>query len=206
MIHLIRFSYYGTIHAPTMAEVSMTTIYVIIGILLLLAGRRALWLSIMGVVFVAANQLLHHFLFDLSAATVTLMAAGISLAALVLYLLLEKAALFILGAIGGGITGVFTVNSLIAFNMDPLVLSTIAFLLGGVIGLLLVHWLFQWAMVVLSTLMGAYLVSGSINHLPLFRLTAMAMLVIAGLIIQTRLLRAKKPEQNLPFDSYQTAD
>jgi hypothetical protein len=184
----------------------MTTIYVIIGFVLLIAGRRALWLSLMGGVFVAATQLLNHYLFDLQASTVTLIASGISLAVLVLYLFIEKTTIFILGTVGGGLTGITVVNSFLILPTDPLVQSLIAFMVGGAIGLLLIQLLFHWAMVVFSTLMGAYLVSGVISELPLFRLTVMALLVIAGLFIQTRLLRHKRSGKNRSFDAYQTAD
>jgi hypothetical protein len=184
----------------------MTTIYVIIGFVLLIAGRRALWLSVMGGVFVAATQFLTHFLFDMEASTIKLIAAGASLAVLVLYLFIEKTTIFILGTIGGGLAGIAMVNSFVILPADPLLQYFIAFLAGGALGLLLIQLLFQWTMVVFSTLMGAYLVSSVIVELPLFRLTVMALLVIAGLFIQTRLLRAKKTGRNLPFDSYQTAD
>jgi hypothetical protein len=189
-----------------MAEVFMTTIYVIIGFVLLIAGRRALWLSLMGGVFVATTQLLNHYLFDMQASTITLIAAAASLAVLVLYLFIEKTTIFILGIVGGGLAGIIVVNSFFILPTDPLVQSLIAFLVGGAIGLLLIQLLFQWTMVLFSTLMGAYLASSLIVELPLFRLTAMALLVIVGLSIQTRLLRHKKSEKNRSFDAYQTAD
>jgi len=184
----------------------MTTIYVIIGFVLLIAGRRALWLSVMGVVFVATTQFLTHFLFDMKASTITLIAAGASLVVLVLYLLIEKSTIFILGAIGGGLVGIITVNSFFSLPADPLLQSFVSFLAGSALGMLLIQLLFQWTMVVFSSLMGAYLVSGVIGELPLFRLTAMVLLTIAGLFIQTRLMRQTRPERNPSFDSYQTAD
>jgi len=184
----------------------MTTVYVIVGFVLLIAGRRALWLSLMGGVFVATTQFLTHFLFDMNASTITLIAAGASLAVLALYLFIEKTTIFILGAIGGGLAGMITVNTFFTLPTDPILQSFFAFLLGGAIGLLLIQLLFQWTMVVFSTLLGAYLISGMINHLPLFRLTAMVLLAIAGLFIQTRLLRHKRSERKPSFDSYQTAD
>ncbi|HET60225.1 MAG TPA: hypothetical protein ENN32_07645 [Chloroflexi bacterium] len=184
----------------------MTTIYVIIGFVLLIAGRRALWLSVMGGVFVATTQFLSHFLFDMKASTITLIAAGASLAVLALYLFIEKTTIFILGAIGGGLVGIITVNSFFSLPTDPLLQSFVSFLAGSALGLLLIQLLFQWTMVVFSSLMGAYLVSGVIGELPLFRLTAMGLLTIAGLFIQTRLFQRKRSERNPSFDSYQTAD
>ena len=184
----------------------MATIYVIIGFVLLIAGRRALWLSVMGGVFVATTQFLTHFLFDIKASTITLIAAATSVAVLVLFLFIEKTTIFILGSIGGGLAGIVLANAFLNLPTDPLLQSSIAFILGGAIGLLLIQLLFQWTMVVFSTLMGAYLASSLIVELPLIRLTAMALLVITGLCIQTRLLRHKYRENNHSFDSYQTAD
>lgn len=184
----------------------MTTIYVIIGFVLLIAGRRAIWLSLMGGAFVVSAQLLSFFLFDLNTSTIMLIAAGVALVVLVLYLFIEKATILVIGVIGGGLAGIIMVNSLFTLPVDEVIQSTMAFLVGGAIGSLLIQRMFQWSMVVFSTLMGAYLVSGLLDHLPLFRLTAMVLLVVAGLFIQTRLLRSQKNERNHRFDSYQTAD
>lgn len=184
----------------------MITIYVIIGFMLLIAGRRALWLSLMGCAFVISAQLFSYFLFDLNSSTITLFAAGVALVVLILYLFIEKATIMVIGVIGGGLAGIIIVNSLLNLPVDQVIQTTMAFLVGGAIGSLLIQRLFQLTMVVFSTLMGAYLISGLLVHLPLFRLTAMVLLVIAGLYIQTHLLRANKSGQNRPFDSYQTAD
>jgi hypothetical protein len=128
---------------------------VIVGLALLLFGRRLYWVFVAGIGFVTGLEFAPEILPG-QPDWVILLAALV--AALVGALLAVMAQAFVIGLIGfaaGGSVGLRFVHALGSAGDTP---TWIIFLLAGIVGVLLMVWLFKWALIVLSSLAGASLV------------------------------------------------
>ena len=67
----------------------------------------------------------------------------------------------------------------------------IIFLIGGIIGLILIIILFGWALIILSSLVGAGLITENLSLSHSGALILFFVLAIAGILIQSRLLRTR---------------
>jgi hypothetical protein len=175
----------------------MILITILVGITIIILGRKSLWLGVFSASFVFASQTLTYFLFDQPQTTIWIISGVISGIILIIYLTLEKVMLTVLGALTGGYLAIITFSALNLISMDTYVLKFFVFAGGGVIGVLLIKLVFDWAMKVLSALIGAYLVSSILAGQPIFQLVVLAILTIAGVAIHGNTL-AKTKTVNYP--------
>jgi hypothetical protein len=139
----------------------MVSVWVIIGAVVLILGRRLYWLFIGGLGFLLGFALASRFIQDKTGwvALAIAIVCGVICALLVYYL--QRLAVVLAGLIGGGY--------LTMLLMDTLKLNTgnqywLAIVAGGIIGALLVSVLFDWVLILLSSIMGAVLV---VRHISL---------------------------------------
>jgi hypothetical protein len=130
-------------------------IYIALGILLLMMGRKLFWLFVGGLGFVAgieyAGLLLHG-----QPEWVALVAALVmAVVGLVLAIVMQRVGVGIAGFIAGGYSALSVVQKL-GYSLEWL--PWVIFLAGGVVGVLLVMKLFDGALIVLSSLTGAFLI------------------------------------------------
>jgi hypothetical protein len=157
----------------------------IIGSILLVAGRKLFWLLVGGIGFIVGVQLATRFF---NGNEVTVIVAGIVLGIIfaLLAIFLESIAIGVAGFLGGGY---ILLNIAGMLGWDQGVLPWIIFAIGGIIGVILVSLLFNWALITISSLAGASLIVSA------FGLTAATAglvyigLVIAGVLIQGAILR-----------------
>src|SRR5881398_2647101 len=111
---------------------SVAIVGALIGIVILLFGRKLFWLCVAAVGF----------------------AAGVEIAPF-----LQKIAIAVLGFLAGGkLAGAIAA----AFFIHYAQYSTFIFLAGGIIGAILLLVLFDWALIVVSSLIGAHLIQSAI--------------------------------------------
>ena len=159
---------------------------IVVGVALLLFGRRLYWVFVGGIGFLAGLEFAPEVLPG-QPDWVILVAALV--AALVGALLAVMAQAFVIGAIGfvaGGGVALRFIRSLGVAADTP---TWIIVLIGGIVGVVLMLWLFSWALIVLSSLAGASLVVAGmvprLSHgLTFFLVIAVA---IVGVIFQTGL-------------------
>ncbi len=157
----------------------------VLGGILLVAGRKLFWLLVGGIGFIIGAQLATRF-FHGNELTMILSGLVLGIIFALLAIFLESVAIGIAGFLGGGYV-LLSIAGMLGFDRG--ILSWIIFVVGGIFGVILVALLFNWALITISSLAGATLIVGA------FGLTAATAglvyigLVLAGVLIQGATLR-----------------
>jgi hypothetical protein len=169
----------------------MTTVLsALVGLALLVLGRKLYWLFVGGIGFVAALGLATRFVGAMPEWLQILVAVVVGLVGALLAILAQKVAIGLAGFVGGGL---ILALGLEMFGLDLTGLWWLAaFVVGGLIGAFVVSAAFDWALILLSSLAGASLI---VEALPLGRLLEIVVYgtaVVAGIVAQAALRRAEK--------------
>src|SRR5512143_60385 len=130
----------------------------VIGAILLVAGRKLFWLLVAGIGFVIGAMLATRFF---NGNELTMILAGLILGIIfaLLAIFLESVAIGVAGFIGGGYVRLSLAGML---GLDPGgVMSWVIFAVGGVLGVIIVALLFSWALITISSLAGASMIVGA---------------------------------------------
>ena len=158
----------------------------LLGAVLLIAGRKLFWLMVGAIGFVIGVMLATRFFHG---SEVTMILAGLVLGIIfaLLAIFLESVAIGIAGFLGGGYVLLSIATML---GLDRGGLSTwIIFAIGGVLGVILVALLFSWALITISSLAGASMVVAAFGISAATAGVVFIGLVIAGVLIQGTALR-----------------
>jgi hypothetical protein len=167
----------------------MSIINLLLGIVLLLLGRRLFWLFVGVAGFLVGIQIADRFVADTQGKLLIAIAAGILGAVIAIFL--KKAAITMAGFVVGGY---IAVELLRAFALFPNALAgiqgtpvSVPYIIGGILGAVLLLILFDWGLIVLSSLSGASLIAHSITFqrhaIPLL----FVVLVVIGILVQARM-------------------
>ena len=161
----------------------------VLGILLLVAGRRLFWLLV-GAIGFALGVMLATQYFHGTELTTVLAGLVLGLIFALLAVFLESVAIGIAGFLGGGyvLLSIAGMLGLIQNNQNSL-LTWVIFAVGGVIGVILVALLFSWALITISSLAGASMVVGAFGMTAVTAGLVFLGLVIAGVLIQGTAMR-----------------
>jgi len=167
----------------------MAVLNILLGIALLLFGRKAFWLFVAGAGFVTGIALANQILQGPEWINLVI-GIGIGFLAALFALFVQHFAISLAGFLVGGYLSMQFLVPL--FHLEHGWLPWLTFLVGGIIGLILVTAFLDWALIILSSLAGSSLVIESI-HLPqVFMLLAFIGLVIVGISVQARDLKREK--------------
>ena len=163
----------------------LSIISIVLGVALLVAGRKLFWLFVGAAGFVAGLQLVTQFWQgpELLALVVGLV-VGVIFALLAIFL--QGAAIGVAGFLAGGY--VLTVLADMV-GLSQGAFSWLVYLIGGIVGLLLVIFLFDWALITLSSLAGASLVTQALLIPSGIASVVFLALVIVGIVIQGSMLQ-----------------
>ena len=165
---------------------SLPIVSAIIGVVVLLFGRKLFWVCVAAVGFAAGIELAPHLVQQPSPLLQLSLALILGIVGALLALLLQRVAIGIVGFAAGGR---LAVGLAATFFVDHASYYWLTFLIGGVIGTLLLLALFDWALIILSSLIGAYLILSAIT-LPQTGATILfAGLTILGIIVQAAFFR-----------------
>ncbi|HEU0275134.1 MAG TPA: DUF4203 domain-containing protein [Candidatus Udaeobacter sp.] len=168
---------------------SVAIVGALIGIVILLFGRKLFWLCVAAVGFAAGVEIAPHLVHDPSPLLALTVALVLGLIGALLALFLQKVAIGVLGFLAGGkLAGAIAA----AFFVNYAQHSTVIFLAGGIIGAILLLVLFDWALIVVSSLIGAHLVQSAITLPPSGSIVVFIGLVIVGIVVQTMSLRRRQ--------------
>ncbi|HEX7973459.1 MAG TPA: DUF4203 domain-containing protein [Anaerolineales bacterium] len=176
----------------------MEIIRVLLGVALLLAGRRLFWLVVALAGFVAGLSLAPQFLSGQSQWLILILALGIGLIGALIATLLQGLAIFLAGFLAGGY---FVTAILSMLGAGPSPTNWLPFLVGGIIGAILVGVLFEWALILLSALAGASLILQVIHTNPTTAVILFLALVIIGILAQASTSRGRPPRRYRRADS-----
>jgi hypothetical protein len=160
---------------------------ILLGIGLLVAGRKLFWLFVAAAGFVLGAQVtIRTFNGPEWLGLIIGIVVGLLFAALAVFL--RAVAIGIAGFLAGGSILLGLANMI---GFDPGGFSWLVYIAGGIIGVILVAFLFDWALITLSSLGGATLIVQALN-LQGFGGLAYLILVILGVVIQGGALRREK--------------
>jgi Domain of unknown function (DUF4203) len=165
---------------------SVAIVGALIGIIILLFGRKLFWLCVAAVGFAAGVEITPHLVHEPSPLLAVTVALVLGLIGALLALFLQKIAIAVLGFLAGGkLAGAIAA----AFFVHYAQYSTIIFVAGGVVGALLLLVLFDWALIVVSSLIGAHLIQSAIVLPPSGSTIVFVALAIIGILVQATSLR-----------------
>src|SRR5437016_8265316 len=168
---------------------SVAIVGALIGIVILLFGRKLFWLCVAAVGFAAGVEIAPHLVHEPSPLLALTVALVLGLIGALLALFLQKIAIAVLGFLAGGkLAGAIAA----AFFVHYAQYSTIIFVIGGVVGAILLLALFDWALIVVSSLIGAHLIQSAIV-LPASGSTIVFIgLAVLGILVQAASLRGSR--------------
>lgn len=165
---------------------SLPIISVVVGIALLLFGRKLFWLFVAALGFAIGLQLAPYFSQNPPLWLSLLLSLGLGLLGALIALLLQKVAIGIAGFLVGGRVAAAIAA---AFLVNHAHYSAITFVLGGIVGALLLLALFDWALIIFSSIEGARLVAGTV-HLPNTGASILlVVLAVFGIVVQAMMFR-----------------
>src|SRR6266540_1946795 len=138
---------------------SVAIVGALIGVVILLFGRKLFWLCVAAVGFAAGVEIAPHVVHEPSSLMALIIALVLGLIGALLALFLQKIAIAVLGFLAGGkLAGAIAAAFLVQYAQY----STIVFLAGGIVGAILLLALFDWALIVVSSLIGAHLIQSAV--------------------------------------------
>lgn len=168
---------------------SLPIISLLIGIALLLFGRRLFWLLVAALGFAIGLQLAPYLSHNPPLWLSLLLSIGLGLLGALLAVMLQKLAIGIAGFLVGGRLAIAVAAALWANSAHY---SVVTFVVGGIIGALLLVALFDWGLIIFSAIEGARLIASAI-HLPS---TGTIVLVVAlalfGIVVQGAMFRRSR--------------
>lgn len=156
-------------------------VQIVIGLILLFLGRKAFWLFVAAVGFVAGfayGPLLFHLESALTRLAVAL-AAGIIGA--LLAVVLRVLAIALAGFAAGGQAAVLLAGAVGAREGGAV---WVIFIAGGILGAILLLLVFDWALIILSSILGAAVIIAAVDLGRTPGLLAFIVLAVAGLLVQ----------------------
>ena len=157
----------------------------LIGIVILLFGRKLFWLCVAAAGFALGAEIVRTLSKSrLQLGLIVALVFGVLGALLALFL--QKVAVAVLGFLAGGyvagaIGAAFFVHSARSY--------TIIFLVGGIIGTFLLLAVFDWALIVVSSLIGAHLIQSATVLPPTGSTIVFIGIAIIGILVQAACFR-----------------
>lgn len=170
----------------------MIWINILIGLILLFAGRRFFWLFVACVGFASGYHYAQQIWAIHSPILVLVLAIAVGAVGAIIAILFQKAAIVIAGFAAGGYIGLILFDQ---FAGLPSQMVWLPYIIGGVIGAIVLFFVFDWALIVLSTMTGATLIVQMVTFNPWFEITIFLTLVIAGMAIQAKSMLGERLAQ-----------
>ena len=165
---------------------------VLVGLLLLVLGRRLYWLFVAGVGFLYGLKLAPLLMPEQSETVIVIVALVLALVGALVAVVATKVFLGVIGFVAGGGIAVLLLGNL---GIDR-VIAVAVYLIAGVIGAVLLLVLFDWTLIVLSSLAGASLIIMSMERLlpmpPIAGTVLVLALAAVGALIQAGLRRRRR--------------
>ncbi|MBU1085989.1 MAG: hypothetical protein KKD05_00545 [Candidatus Omnitrophica bacterium] len=129
--------------------------YIVLGIVLLMLGRKLFWLFAGMTAFAIGLEYAGLFLPGKSDKIVLIAALICAIIGLVLAFVVQKIGLAIAGFLAGGYVSMMLIKEL-GFQLSWI--PWVIFIVGGILGVILILVIFDWALIILSSLIGAFLI------------------------------------------------
>jgi hypothetical protein len=168
---------------------SVPIISVIVGVAILLFGRKLFWLFVAALGFAVGLEIAAYFMKEPPQWMTLLVALGCGVIGALLAILLQKLAIAIAGFIAGGRIAWALAAT---FFVEHAHYRGITFVIGGILGALLLLALFDWVLILLSSIEGAHLIGNGITLPEKGAMILFIALAVIGVIIQGSMLRRSR--------------
>ena len=164
---------------------TLSLVRILMGTILLLAGRKLYWLFIAVVGFISGILLVDIIVPQLSTWLLILVGLIIGSLCALLAVFLNRLAVALVGFLGGGL---LATQLMAYFEVGSGDLTWISFIVGGIIGIILAVFLFDWALIVFSSLFGAILIGSAWENPSALVNLFLLVLLLVGIGIQAGLM------------------
>ena len=165
----------------------VSIIGILVGLVLLLSGRRLYWLFVAGIGFLTGLALAPRLLPGEPDWMILAAALLLALVGAVLAVVAQRFIVALIGVLAGGGIGVLLLRTL---GLEGDVLTWIVYVGAGVAGLVLALALFEWGLILLSSLAGAIMIVVGVQHFttlsPGIALLVVVALALMGIVGQAR--------------------
>jgi hypothetical protein len=157
-------------------------IKIIIGIALLVLGRKMFWLMVGGVGFLAGSFLSTLIMPNATDWVSLIFALIVGGLGVLLAMLVQKVGISIAGFVIGGM-------ALSGFlpGYLPDIPAWIFFIIGGIIGIVLTFAIFEWSLILISSFTGAYMITDALTLDSMLNLLLLLGLFLVGVVVQFRM-------------------
>jgi hypothetical protein len=170
-----------------------TILTLALGILLLLFGRRAFWIFVAVIGFIAGLTFATTFMQGQSELVILLIAISAGIFGAFLAIMVEGLAILIAGFLAGGYLATALAVSL---GMTIASGNWVIYIIGGIIGLILVAAIFDWAIIILSVLLGTEIIMPFLgSSVSTYYWLVFLGLVVVGFIVQAGIWHRRYPVQ-----------
>jgi len=166
----------------------MIWLRIIVGIALLIAGRRLFWLFVGLIGFISGIHIAPHFFPGRPEWMILAIALVAGILGALIALFLQWLAIGLAGFSAGAYIGL---RLLQVWEWKTGEINWIFFLIGGILGTLLIIVLFSWALIILSSLVGAGVITEAIHAGQWVTAFFFIALFTAGVVVQSRLMKMK---------------
>jgi hypothetical protein len=152
----------------------------IIGLPLLLAGRRIYWFFVGAIGFLIGVTIATQFFSESSETTRILIAVGAGILGGIFALALQRAAIVIAGFLAGWYLMIPVMSRVSLGDW-----TWIGYVMGGIAGAVLIAILFDWTLITLSTLLGALLMVRGLAIDSSYSTLVYILLMLGGIVVQS---------------------
>jgi hypothetical protein len=167
--------------------------FLLVGLLLLLLGRRLFWLFVAVVGFVVGVEAAQYVLPHQTELFTLIVALVLGLLGALLAIFLQKVAIALAGFAGGGYLAIVLGAPLLGGVGIKYPGAWLCFLVGGILGAILLMVFFNWALIILSSLHGAHLILRALPTPQHYFTILLVALALVGIFIQASTYR--RPSQ-----------
>ena len=169
----------------------MLILGLLVGIVLLVLGRKIFWLFVAGIGFVSAFTLVTQLTEIQQDWLVIVIALAAGAAGVLLDIFLQQVAVAVAGFLAGGYIVLGLLNIL---ELSLPTLSWVFALVGGAVGAIVALLLLDWALIFLSSLSGATIIVQSLELRGGLATLVLVAALLAGIFIQSALLDREQGE------------
>jgi hypothetical protein len=173
----------------SLPSISTPLVGALVGVIILLFGRRLFWLCVAAVGFAAGVEIAPHLVQQPSPLLALSFALVLGIVGALLAIFLQKIAIAIAGFLSGG---KLALALSAAFLGDAAQYYWISFIIGGILGAILLLVLFDWALIFLSSIVGAYLIQAVVALPPTGTTILFLVLAAVGVLVQAGALRRSR--------------
>jgi hypothetical protein len=170
----------------------MIVVNILIGLVLLVAGRRLFWLFVACVGFASGYHYAQQMGAIHSPILILILAVAAGALGAIIAILFQKAAIVIAGFAAGGYIGLILFDQFVGLTTQMVWLP---YIIGGIIGAIFLFLVFDWALIFLSTMTGATLIVQTAAFTPWIEIALFFGLVVVGMFFQAKAMTDERRAQ-----------